>query len=102
MTDEHPTIKATLDYITDLIKLVKRDARACGPDYADQIVNGLRDIRTLINGIIDETNREIYARRKICNDPADPYPPICRICPNCTMAIDGAPMCALTRRGLDI
>ena len=98
----YPTITATVEYIDDLVKIVKKEARAYGADCAEQIIKELRPVREHIDDILKDATNQVYDRRKICTDPSEPLASMCRICPNCTMAIDGAPMCALTRRGLDI
>lgn len=94
MTDP---ITATTDYITDLVKIVKKEYTT---DRADQIITELKPIHDLIHDILKRAHDDINNARKICDNPDNALPSNCRICPNCTMALDGAPMCALTRRGL--
>lgn len=102
MTDEHPALTATVDYVAWSVHHLKREIDAYGPAYSDQIIKELKPVHDEIHDILKTAHNNIYDARKICNDPADAFPSICRICPNCTMALDGAPMCALTRRGLDL
>lgn len=96
MTDP---ITATTDYITDLVKIVKKEYTT---DRADQIIKELNPIHDLIHDILKRAHDDINNTRKICTDPYNALPCMCRICPVCTMALDGYPMCALTRRGVEI